>query len=173
MSVRKPRKRNMSLIELASWFLDNATECPAPPYIKDILGPCLCVDWLVAEAYGHVRTCHKGKRVWAHRIVYEVFIGPAGDLIVCHKCDVPSCINPDHLFLGTHDDNQKDKANKGRSRDQYGESNNQAKITEEDVIKIRKLYATGMYTQQEIADEFPISHVNVSRVVNRKRWAHI
>ena len=65
------------------------------------------------EGYGRLRV--DGKKVLAHRASYEEFNGVITDgLLVCHVCDTPSCINPDHLFLGTNKDNYTDSVNKGR-----------------------------------------------------------
>lgn len=68
-----------------------------------------CWLWPVSAGYGQF----KGKR--AHRLSYEAFKGPIPDgLFVCHKCDVPACCNPDHLFVGTASDNSLDMVKKGR-----------------------------------------------------------
>jgi hypothetical protein len=66
---------------------------------------------------GYASICWNGKNRVGHRLIYEVYVGeiPKG-MIVCHKCDVPGCINPDHLFLGTHQDNMNDAKKKGRMR---------------------------------------------------------
>ncbi len=77
-----------------------------------------CHLWLAAvdkDGYG-VFQLRKGKTTRAHRLAYELYKGVApGRLKVCHSCDVTSCVNPDHLFLGTSDDNNKDMDKKGRS----------------------------------------------------------
>ena len=80
---------------------------------KDASG---CIIWQgsTSAGYGAVRV--NGKTRKTHRLSYEEYVGaiPAG-MCVCHKCDTPLCINPDHLFIGTHDDNMKDMVAKGRS----------------------------------------------------------
>lgn len=80
-----------------------------------------CHIWLGSIcALGYGRVWKDGKAgVLIHRIAYEQFVGPvAPELKVCHRCDCPSCVNPDHLFVGTHDDNMQDMWRKGRARPQ-------------------------------------------------------
>lgn len=77
-----------------------------------------CMEWKLSvtnKGYGRLRDGNKMKR--AHRESYKVFVGniPNG-MFVCHKCDNPKCINPDHLFLGTSYDNMRDMVAKGRNR---------------------------------------------------------
>lgn len=74
-----------------------------------------CWEWVstFSKGYGQIRM--SGKYLYAHRVAYELFKGPITDgLLVCHKCDNPRCVNPEHLFLGTHRDNVVDSINKGR-----------------------------------------------------------
>lgn len=90
---------------------------------------------------------------------------------VCHSCDNPSCVNPAHLFSGTHSDNMRDMARKGRGYwpDTRGERHGASKLTSADVIAIRA--ATG--PQSAVAARFYISQTTVSQIRLRKRWAHI
>lgn len=74
----------------------------------------------------------------AHRVAWELHCGPIPDgLQVLHKCDVPLCVNPDHLFLGTHQDNMDDKVRKGRTKRLWGVTNGTALLSDEIVREIR------------------------------------
>ncbi len=106
------------------------------------------------------------------RIAYylEYNIDPE-NLLVLHQCDNPSCINPNHLFLGTHLDNIKDCVSKGRNC--KGEDKNFAKLTNDQVILIRRIYKNKNHTQRELAKEFNISLGMINHIVNNKNWVHL
>jgi hypothetical protein len=111
----------------------------------------------------------EGKRQSAHRVSYEFFNGPiTNGLYVCHHCDNPSCVNPDHLFLGTPKDNQQDMARKGRCRRQNGEANSNAKVTTEAVLDMR----TRQLTCSQYAKKYGLNSSHVSHIVNRRVWTH-
>lgn len=118
--------------------------------------------------YGGIKV--KGVSYLAHRLSYEEFKGeiPKG-MYVLHKCDTPECVNPDHLFLGTHDDNMKDMAKKNRGTS--GEKSHKTPLTEKDVLKIRSL--SGEMFHREIAKIYLISTTAVTSIINRKNWKHI
>lgn len=138
-----------------------------------------CWEWKSKIRYPRFRV--GDKTILAHRFSWILTHGPIPKgkgyhgTCVCHKCDNPLCVNPHHLFLGTNADNSKDKAEKGRGRtsDRRGEKHHLAKFTEKDVIKIRKLYATGKYLQSELAKKFKVGHRAIGRVIDRTRWSHI
>ena len=110
----------------------------------------------------------RGEMRLAHRVSWELTHGPIPDgLIVCHKCDNPPCVNPDHLFLGTHKDNSQDMARKGKS--QYGRKNTKAKLTDADVVAIRASDKSG----NQIAKDYGIWPSQVSHIRLRKQWKHI
>ena len=118
-----------------------------------------------------------GRRQYAHRLAYTLYIGPIPcGMCVCHHCDNPGCINPDHLFAGTRSDNMRDCANKGRHRPPIvsfpGESNPSAKLKETDIIEIRKLLSSGM-TQRLIANKYHISQAIISLINNNLAWSHV
>lgn len=110
------------------------------------------------------------KVIGAHRVSYYLFKGPFDyKLCVCHQCDNPSCVNPDHLFLDTVFGNNEDMVKKGRSC--KGEARPGARLTEIQVREIRAKYATGQYTYRELAKEYKMHDVN--HVINGKGWRHI
>jgi hypothetical protein len=137
--------------------------------------------------YGRIGVCPGRKQV--HRLSWELFHGKIPDgLHVLHKCDNPLCVNPDHLFLGTQMDNNLDRTLKGRTasgdsngmrrhpeRVSRGERNGRAKITEEIVLEIRRLYVKGsrVYGQASLARKFGLSQPYVGDIVNRLKWRHI
>lgn len=123
----------------------------------------------------------------ASRISYMLYKGriPKG-LFVLHKCDTPNCVNPNHLFLGTQADNMKDMVEKGRSL--TGEKNPLAKLTEESILEMRKIWdeespklkpqarppnsRTGLL--RRIGEQFGVTWQCVYVVcVSRKNWAHL
>lgn len=111
----------------------------------------------------------------AHRFSWRLFKGeiPAG-ISVLHKCDIRNCVNPDHLFLGTQKDNMADCARKGRMNtwDHPGEKNPSAKLTNEEVLEMRKLFDDGM-SPKEIAKEFGVSVMTAFRAATKRSWSHI
>lgn len=115
-----------------------------------------CWYWIAAKSPKGYGNLWNGNRVeHAHRVAYKLFIGPIPDgLFVCHTCDEPSCVNPAHLFLGTNEDNQRDASRKGRTA--AGTKHPNSKLTSEQVIEMRTLYATGEFTLQQLAEAYKI-----------------
>jgi len=111
----------------------------------------------------------KGLMNLAHRVSWLLHRGeiPKG-LNVLHKCDVPGCVNPDHLFLGTHADNVADKVSKGRGS--HGSRNGMSTLTEADVLAIR---ADPRTPQWVIAKDYGITQQTVSIIKTRKKWKHL
>jgi hypothetical protein len=109
----------------------------------------------------------------AHRVSWQWFRGPIpDDMSVLHRCDVPLCVNPDHLFLGTRGDNNRDRAQKGRNGDVRGEKVGTSRLTAHQVVEIRRLLSEKV-SQYEIADRFGVSQMTVSRIHRRESWAHL
>jgi len=110
------------------------------------------------------------KSVFAHRFSYELYVGKIPDgLLVCHKCDNPGCVNPNHLFVGTVADNNQDKKNKHRCKPVRGENHPSHKLTKEQVVQIRKDRING-HKLNEIAKLYNISFQHVSDIAHNKRW---
>jgi hypothetical protein len=116
-----------------------------------------------------------GRSNLAHRMRWTASFGeiPPG-LFVCHKCDTPACINPAHLFIGTHQDNVNDRTAKGRSSGdlRLGVLRNNTKINSETVRYIRTQAAIGR-SQRAIGEEVGLFQTTVSEIVRRKIWGHI
>lgn len=135
-----------------------------------------CRLWLGAldgKGRGHLRIDKKD--VSAHRLSYELFVGPIPDgLCVCHKCDVGHCIEPSHFFLGTKADNNRDCVAKKRDFHRFGVENGSAKIDDEEVVRlIRIRYRTEDITQSKLASELGISQQLVSAIVRREVWRRV
>ena len=112
------------------------------------------------------------KSVLAHRASYEFYVGeiPSG-MLVCHKCDNPQCVNPEHLFLGTHSDNAMDMSLKNRGTN--GEKNKNSKLTDNKVMEIRFAGKLRNMRQKDIAYVFGVSEKAVHKIINNKTWKHL
>ena len=115
----------------------------------------------------------KTEKYWLeHRLAYTKAKGPIpSKMFVCHSCDTPRCVNPNHLFLGTHQDNMTDKVLKNRQYKPKGIKNTNAKLTDADVLEIKKL--KGTRTQQSIADDYGVNQSIISDILRNKTWQHL
>lgn len=130
-----------------------------------------CWIWLGAKhakGYGHI---HLGNTVEkAHRVSYRINFGtiPFG-MFVLHRCDNPGCVNPDHLFLGTNEDNMADMKAKGRGNAPRGEAQHLSRLSEAAVLSIRGSAETG----RRLARAYSVSPQTICDVRKRKTWKHI
>lgn len=190
-------RRRMSL----SWTETHATPVESAPDEQSPLGPTLlerfwarvdrsgeCWEWRgQRQRQGYGQLGWAGKRYAAHRFAWAITNGPIPDgLVVCHRCDNPGCVRPEHLFLGTHRDNARDRVAKGRGsrgedhwtrkhpermRPLSGEQNPAARLRLEQVLEIRRRYAEGGVSMKRLAAEFGVNVTNIFYIVHRKTWA--
>lgn len=132
--------------------------------------------------YGELREHRKAKL--AHRKAWELAFGPIpSGMCVCHRCDNPPCVEPTHLFLGSNAENTADRHAKGRDARGLGngaytrpdqirrhELNGRAKLTNAQVIELRRRYAAGSVTQKSLAEEFGVCQATVSYALNEQCW---
>ena len=141
----------------------------------EIVEPEGCWVWtgsLDRHGYGRIRS--EGPQLQAHRASWELHKGPVpkGEgyhgICVLHRCDNPPCVNPIHLFLGSHTINMVDKVEKGRSP--RGETHGKTKLTDLQVVEIRAL--AGTMLQREIGARFGVSQTHVGRLISQQRRPH-
>lgn len=131
-----------------------------------------CIEWQGAKTnggYGVMSVDAKPQRV--HRLAWELGNGPIPDgMSVCHSCDNPPCLNVDHLFLGSQEDNAQDASAKGRIV--HGEEHSNSKLNSAKVREIRRLASLGN-SHSKIASLFNVSQPHVSRIVRGEQWRKV
>lgn len=170
-----------------------------------------CWEWRAGrypEGYGEFfqgsRTNNTNRMYSAHRIAYKIANGAFPfELLVCHTCDNPPCCNPKHLWLGTDEDNARDKVKKGRENNYTGNDHwsrkkphllargrrhgahlhperiwkgvqcHKAKLTEELVIKLRADYAAGGISYKSLGGKYGVTGPNARFIVIRHTWKHV
>jgi hypothetical protein len=155
-------------------------------WLKVEKGPT-CWEWQGFRnrlGYGMIGMIRKGKQssIHAHRMSYILNHGPIPQgMFICHHCDNPSCVRPDHLFLGTPADNTHDAQRKGRMRiavpkvrgHNKGSRHGRHKLTEAEVAEMRARYAAGGISMTELARMYGVDLSRVSRIINRLGWQHV
>jgi DNA-binding XRE family transcriptional regulator len=147
------------------------------------LGETKPITWEVSENGCHICTSHPKdkngypklkmfrKAVRANRLIYKNNFGEIPDgLFVLHKCDNPACINPDHLFLGTNNDNIQDMIKKGRKVTCPGEKHWNSILTEKQIIEIAN---TKGLTQKELAKVYGVSRGTIGHIKRMERWEYL
>jgi hypothetical protein len=128
------------------------------------------------DGYGYIcegGSASKGaKYKRCHRVSWELAYGPVPKgQNVLHTCDNPACVNPEHLFLGTHKANAEDRNAKGRHA--HGERHGNSKLNEEKVREIRRRYAVEAVSQMDLAHAYGVNQTIISDVLRRVSWKHV
>ncbi len=117
---------------------------------------------------GYARMRIGKRKARMHRWSYERFNGPIPEgMFVCHRCDVPGCVNPAHLFLGTMADNVADKVAKRRQA--VGRQSPHAKLTEADILAIREANDT----HRSLGRRYGVTHGIIGKIKRREDWKHV
>jgi DNA-binding CsgD family transcriptional regulator len=136
-----------------------------------------CWLWTAtASQFGCGHVSWRGRLEYAPRVSWELEQGPIPDgLLVLHNCpdgDNPACVNPAHLWLGTHQDNARDRNAKGRASSRVGTDNGRSRLTERGVVVVREMVSKGM-TQKAVAEFFGLHETTVRYAVIGKHWGHL
>ncbi len=137
-----------------------------------------CINWSKSLGHnGYGLTTRNNKTYRAHRLAYCDYHGidhsDIKGMVVRHTCDNRKCINPEHLVIGTHQDNMDDM--KKRNRTAKGEAHGRAKLSEVDIKTIRDRYIRGSkeHGSTAIAKDFGVAFQTVSKIINRHRWQSV
>jgi len=133
-----------------------------------------CWNWTASCAtngYGHFNI--DGKMIRAHRVAYELYVGEIPDgLLVRHKCKQNrKCVNPEHLETGTHQENMNDRIRDDTTAN--GIKHGRAKLNDDSVREIRRLYALGNITYKQLGIQFGVHQTTLSDIIRNKYWTHI
>lgn len=196
MSNRRPVQKLLpTSAEVGSNFLDRFTSPPVPSefwqkvfwaYVNKTDSCWLWTGFKRNKKSGYGGFTIGNRLFSTHRIAWVIFNGPIPKgMCVCHKCDVRLCVNPAHLFLGTHADNNADTKRKGRTatgdrnashlypeRVYRGEQVATSVLTERDVKVIRALYSRGV-SKHKLAARFGVHEKSIRRVARRDYWKHV
>jgi HNH endonuclease len=154
--------------ERRDYLLSNYVERDGPLETK-----CWIWQRSIVGKMGYGEVCYNHVHYRVHRLMWIWVNGPIPDELFClHRCDRPSCINPDHLFLGDDGDNARDRNQKGRAASQVGSLNANASCRESDVEEILQLVGEGK-SDLLIASQFGMSESTVRRIARGLTWGHV
>lgn len=125
------------------------------------------------DGYGRMKI---GRKITlrAHRLSWEIHHGKIPkDKMICHKCDVKLCVNPEHIYVGDIHTNARDRVERGRQSTTRGSKSGMSKLTERDVLNIRFLHKIKKYNQRQLAKKYSVSFGHINNVVLRKSWKQI
>ena len=179
--ITRNKKRGRNSVYCSRECRDKAITIPLKVRFQQYIGPTTpkgCILWtgtISSNGYGRILkdSSHPGPRILqAHRLAWEYANGPIPNgFDILHTCDNPPCINPEHLVLGTQQDNMADMVSKGRQH--KGQTCHLSQLTEEIVLAIRSEYKRRRVTLQYLADKYDTTFSNVSAIIRRKSWKHI
>jgi hypothetical protein len=140
-----------------------------------------CWEWKAASNQnGHGSFCFMGRTLSAHHMALCLHLGAmipdrVKRIRVCvlHKCDNPSCCNPSHLFTGTYSFNSKDSVHKGRWVNNKGQRHGMSKLSDEQVLDMRRKWKTGKYSKYRLAKMNGVSWERASSIVQGESWKHL
>ena len=136
--------------------------------------PGECWNWIGGRFQRYGRFFVYPKDRLAHVVSFCLHSGPVPEgKEICHTCDNGFCVNPNHLFAGTHKENMEDCAKKGRNHVARGLQNHNSKMTPEQVAEMRSLYETGKMGTPRLGKMFGISQAAAYNIVTRKVWNHV
>jgi hypothetical protein len=168
---------------------DHAPDCrhiprrtPADRFWARVIKTDGCWLWRGTHTRGYGIFSVNQTPIGAHRFSYELAHGsiPEG-MFICHTCDNPGCVNPAHLWAGTHQENVTDMITKGRNytggnppdRVARGERTHHAKLTASQVIEIRSRHKSNPTSHAQLAKEYDVNPSMITRIINRENWKHI
>lgn len=145
------------------------------PKVSKAPHPKGCWEWQAARLeWGYGQFGYQGRMHPAHRISYRMHKGSIPDgLDVCHSCDNPPCVNPAHLWLGDDKANAEDRQSKNRGASPKGVANVKAKLSDEQVIEMRRLHREENFSHKKLATLFNVSLSTVYRILSGKLWTHL
>lgn len=157
----------MSHAEIVAWFRERA--------LRD--GDCW-ITHTAKSAAGYGVITINSSPVYLHRLTLEIHLGRElqSDELACHRCNRPSCINPDHLYAGSRHDNSMDLINAGNYSPPSrlpGETNPNARLTAWQVGEIRRRYRAGGVTLKTLGDEFGVSFGAISHIITGRTWTSV
>ncbi len=139
--------------------LDQFTNCYTPEPFSG------CWLWIKGQRSGYGQAYKANHTIYAHRLSWEIFRGEIPNKAhVLHRCDTPLCVNPDHLFLGTHADNMRDRDAKGKQP--AGERNGRARLNSGQISEIR----SSNQSCRKLAVIYAVSPSHIASIKSRKRW---
>lgn len=142
----------------------------------EVVTPCKLHNY-TPDKDGYARMSVNYKKVYLHRYMYckhnNIDLASIEGMVVRHTCDNPRCINPEHLVLGTNQDNVNDRVSRGRSHRPVGALHPGSKLTEEQVLAIREEYNIPGTRYKHLAEKYGICEKQVGNIINRKLWGHL